>query len=98
MSLLSESERELDSLKHELVSQNVSNNSGLKDIERRHRKWERKSRLLNKMMHNFNQASESYQKLHPVFVVVVNLEMNFMIKKFHKLEYAVRFSSYFSTT
>ena len=58
MSLLGESERELDSLKHELVTQNVSNSSGLKDIERRLRKWEWKSRQLKKMKQNFNQAGK----------------------------------------
>ncbi|XP_064406815.1 ankyrin repeat and fibronectin type-III domain-containing protein 1-like isoform X2 [Halichondria panicea] len=56
MSLLGESERELDSLKHEIVTQSVSNSSGLKDIERRLRKWEWKLHQLKKMKQNFNQA------------------------------------------
>ncbi len=58
MSLLGESERELDSLKHEIVTQSVSNSSGLKDIERRLRKWEWKLHQLKKMKQNFNQAGK----------------------------------------
>ena len=53
-----ESERELDTLKHELVTQNFNNSSGLKDLERRLRKWEWKSHLLTKMKSNYEQAGE----------------------------------------
>ena len=55
-----EAERELDSLKCELVTQNVgSNNSGVRDLQRRLRKWEWKAHIFRKMKSNYEDASES---------------------------------------
>ena len=57
--LLMEAERELDSLKCELVTQNVGGNSKVKeDLQRRLREWEWKAHLLRKMKKNYEQASE----------------------------------------
>ena len=53
--LLMESERELDSIKCELVTQNVSNNS-VKELERRLRKWEWREHLFRKMKANYERA------------------------------------------
>ena len=59
-----EAERELDSLKCELVTQNVSNSSGVKDLQRRLRKWEWKAHLFRKMKNNYEQASTSLLNLN----------------------------------
>ena len=55
--LLMESERELDNLKCELVTQNVSGNSKAKeDLQRRLREWEWKAHLFRKMKTNYEEA------------------------------------------
>ena len=51
-----EAERELDSLKYELVT-HVSGN--LKDLERRLRKWEWRAHLFRKMKSNYELAGAS---------------------------------------
>lgn len=51
-----ESERELESLKCELLTQ--SNSSNMKDLERKLRRWEWRTHLFKKMKYNYEHAGE----------------------------------------
>ena len=52
-----ESERELESLKCELLTQNNSSNN-MKDLERKLRRWEWRTHLFKKMKYNYEHAGE----------------------------------------
>lgn len=51
-----ESERELESLKCELLTQ--SNSSNMKDLEKKLRRWEWRTHLFKKMKYNYEHAGE----------------------------------------
>ena len=57
-SLLMEAERQLDHIKCELIAQNMSNSSAVKDLQRRLRRWQLKENLFSKMKNNYEEASE----------------------------------------
>ena len=60
MTLLTETERELDSLRYELVVQNSSGGSSstLRDMERRLKRWEWRVHLFKRMKANYESAGE----------------------------------------
>ena len=62
MGLLTETERELDSLRYELVVQNASSGSSstARDIERRLRRQEWRAHLFKRMKANYESAGENY--------------------------------------
>ena len=59
VTLLMESERELESLKCELLTQN--NSSNMKDLERKLRRWEWRTHLFKKMKYNYEHAGEGVE-------------------------------------
>ena len=51
-----ESERELESIKCELLTQN--NSSNMKELEKKLRRWEWRTHLFKKMKYNYEHAGE----------------------------------------
>lgn len=57
--LFIEAERDLYRLKAEFASQNASNNSGIKDAERRYKRGERRVHLYSTMLRNYERAGKT---------------------------------------
>ena len=74
-SLLMEAERELDSLKCELVTQNPSNSNAIKDLQRRLRRWEWKAHLLKRMKSNYEQASQLNPKMFECVIYTISYQL-----------------------
>ena len=63
-----QAEREVDRLKCELVTQNVGNSSGAKELQQNLRKWEWKAHLFRTMKNNYEQAGQLTDHVMKVFV------------------------------
>ena len=57
--LINEAERDLYRLKGDYISQNATNNSGIKDAERRYKKGEMRVKLYRHMLNNYESARKT---------------------------------------